>query len=166
MRLLMGSKVDTDILPPSVNVLNFVDRVDRDIPGFRHQYDRLSEIAHPNWAGTVFLFSKTESGGIANFGEHSRSADHAKKIGLPNLTVALSILERFLNGECLYPQEWNDFVECSHPDKLLDTYRKRCDLLDPLVNCSGPQDQKAVEELRTIVQELRRLSAPGRSRYP
>jgi hypothetical protein len=166
MRLLMGSKVDTDILPPSVNVLNFVDRVDRDIPGFRHQYDRLSEIAHPNWAGTVFLFSKTESGGIANFGEHSRSADHAKKIGLPNLTVALSILERFLNGECLYPQEWNDFVECSHPDKLLDTYRKRCDLLDPLVNCSGPQDQKAVEELRTIVQELRRLSALGRSRYP
>jgi hypothetical protein len=94
MRLLMGSKVDTDILPPSVNVLNFVDRVDRDIPGFRHQYDRLSEIAHPNWAGTVFLFSTPDlRRGVANFGEHDRSADFARKIGLVNLTTALSILE-------------------------------------------------------------------------
>jgi hypothetical protein len=97
MRLLMGSRVDTDILPPAINVLNFVDRVDRDVPGFRHQYDRLSEIAHPNWAGTVFLFSKTEPGGIANFGEHIRGADSAKKIGLANLATALSLLELSYN---------------------------------------------------------------------
>jgi hypothetical protein len=91
MRLLMGSKVDGD-LPPAMNVLNFVDRVDKDIPGFRDQYDRLSEIAHPNWAGTVFLFSNPRRG-VANFGEHDRSADFARKIGLVNLTAALSILE-------------------------------------------------------------------------
>lgn len=58
-----------------------------------------------------------------------------------------------LTAKALYPQECNDIVESSHPDKLLDTYRKRCHLLDPLVNCDGPQDQKAIEELRTIVQE-------------
>jgi hypothetical protein len=73
------------------------------------------------------------------------------------------IIERFLEGKSSYPQEWNDFVECSHGDKLLDSYRKRCGLLDPLVNCPDPQDPKAVEELRNMVQELRRLSALGKS---
>jgi hypothetical protein len=33
-RLLMGSKADADIMPPPVNVLNFVDRVDRDFQAF------------------------------------------------------------------------------------------------------------------------------------
>jgi hypothetical protein len=73
-----------------VNVLNFVDRVDKDIPGFRHQYDLLSEIAHPNWAGTVFLFSETEPGGIAKLW---RACSKRRKIGLVNLTTALSILD-------------------------------------------------------------------------
>jgi hypothetical protein len=71
------------------------------------------------------------------------------------------IIERFLNGNSLYPQEWNDFVECSVADKSLENYRKRCDFLDPLVNCPGPQDPRAIEELRQIVQELRRLSTSG-----
>ena len=35
-------------------------------------------------------------------------------------------------------EEWNDFVDCEHPDKMLDAYRKRCDLLNPLVNCPDP----------------------------
>jgi len=71
------------------------------------------------------------------------------------------LVERFLNGTSLYPQEWNDFVERSHPDKMLDSFRKRCDFLDPRVNCPDPQDPKALEELRNMVQELRRLSTPG-----
>jgi hypothetical protein len=71
------------------------------------------------------------------------------------------LIERFLNGSSLYPQEWNDFVECGHPDKMLDSYRRRCDLLDPLVNCPEPQDPKALQELRNMVQELRTLSTPG-----
>jgi hypothetical protein len=51
-------------------------------------------------------------------------------------------------------------VESSHPDRELDAYRKRCDTLDPLVNCPDPQDIKALAELRSIVEELRRLSTP------
>jgi len=96
-----------------------------------------------------------------------RSCDaNARKISMPKAKSAseiAGIIERFLNGESLYPQEWNDFVECSHPDKLLDSYRKRCDLLDPLVNCHDPQDPKALEELRIMVRELQRLST-GESR--
>jgi hypothetical protein len=58
------------------------------------------------------------------------------------------LIERFLNDTSLYPQEFNDFVDCSHPDKLLDSYRRRCGLLDP-------RDPEALEELRNMVQELR-----------
>jgi hypothetical protein len=70
------------------------------------------------------------------------------------------LIDRFLAGTSLYLQEWNDFVERRHPDESLDAYRKRCDLLDPLVNRPAPQDPKALEELRSIVHELRSLSTP------
>lgn len=66
------------------------------------------------------------------------------------------IIERFLTGDSLYPQEWNDFVECSERDSRLDIYRKRCYELDPLVNCPSPQDAKAVAELRSMIDQLRR----------
>jgi len=69
------------------------------------------------------------------------------------------IIDRFLNRATLYPQEWNDFVECKHPDRTLECYRKRCDELDPLVNRPDPQDAKALAELGRMVEELRRLPA-------
>jgi hypothetical protein len=69
-----------------------------------------------------------------------------------------SLIERFLNGTSLYPQEWNDFVECGHLDRMLDSYRKRCHELDPLVKCPDPQDAKALGELRGMVDELRNHS--------
>jgi len=67
-----------------------------------------------------------------------------------------AIIERFLTGNSLYPQEWNDFVECSERDSRLDIYRKRCYELDPLVNSPDPQDPKAVSELRSMIDQLRR----------
>ena len=94
IRLSMGSKTDTDILPAAVNVLNFVDLVGKDIDGFRHQYDRLSEFAHPNWAGTTLLFSKRdESQTVANFGDDMRCGDSAKATGAVNLAVSLQVFE-------------------------------------------------------------------------
>ena len=78
-----------------------------------------------------------------------------------NAAEIANIVDRFLNGTSLYPQEWNDFVECRHPDAHLDSYRKRCYELDPLVNCPTPQDAKALADLRNLVDELRSLSTPG-----
>jgi len=66
-----------------------------------------------------------------------------------------SINERFLDNTSLYPQEWNDFVECALEDKKLDKFRKQCDELDPLVNRPGPPDEDAIRELRKIAIELR-----------
>ena len=67
------------------------------------------------------------------------------------------ILDRFLSGSSLYAQEWNDFVDCVLPDPRLESYRKRCDLLDPLVNSHMPQDPTALAELRTMIAELKRI---------
>jgi hypothetical protein len=72
-----------------------------------------------------------------------------------------ALIERFLNNTSRYPQEWNDFVERRHPDRQLDSYRRRCDELDPLVNCPEPRDTKALAELKGMANELRRLSSPG-----
>jgi hypothetical protein len=92
MKLLLGTKIDTNVLPKAENVLNFVDRVDKKISGFRKQYERLSEFAHPNWSGSVLLFSKPEEKyGIAHFGENMRAEGEALFIGLGNLASALEI---------------------------------------------------------------------------
>ena len=71
------------------------------------------------------------------------------------------IIERFLNGRSLYPQEWNDFVERRHPDRKLDSFRKRCDELDPLVNCPDPQDVNALAELKNMADALRKFPVSG-----
>jgi len=68
---------------------------------------------------------------------------------------AAVIIERFLDNESLYPQEWNDFVECKQQDPAVDAIRKRCDQLDPLVNRPGDLDRASTAELSAIVAKLR-----------
>ena len=100
----------------------------------------------------VFLFRRIRAprGQRADFRRKSRNA-----------AEIADIVERFLNGKSLYPQEWNDFVECRHLDAHLDSYRKRCYELDRLVNRPDPQDAKALGELRSMVDELRGFSTQG-----
>ena len=76
-----------------------------------------------------------------------------------SLQEVAQLIDRFLQGTSLYPQEWNDFVETPQIEGRIDEYRKRCYKLDPLVNRPGDMDPKAVVELRAIVQELRNQSA-------
>lgn len=68
------------------------------------------------------------------------------------------IIDRFLTRSSLYPQEWNDFVECRESDATLEHFRKRCDELDPPVNSPGEQDAAAIAELHNIVQQLREIA--------
>ena len=74
MRFIMGHRGDAE-MPDAVNVLTCVDRVDKDVDGFRHHYDVLSEYAHPNWAGTVHIYSQPHPGeGTVSFGNYIRGA--------------------------------------------------------------------------------------------
>lgn len=75
-----------------------------------------------------------------------------------NALEVAGLIERFLDKKSLYPQEWNDFVELSQYDKRIDVFRKRCYELDPLVNCPGNPDPKAIGELKSMIEELRHFS--------
>ena len=59
MKLLLGSRTMEEVLPSAINVLTFIDRVDKQVDGFRNQYDELSEFAHLNWSGAMALYCTT-----------------------------------------------------------------------------------------------------------
>lgn len=97
MKLALGSRSDP-AMPEALNVMKFVDRVEKDSEGFRQQYDILSEFAHPNWAGTALLYSKPDPTNLwTDFGPNIRGVDGPKNIGIINLSVALMFFERSYN---------------------------------------------------------------------
>ena len=98
VNLVMGNRTDLDVQPQAVSVLTFVNDAEKGIEGFREQYDRLSEFAHPSWAGTTLLFSKLDdSKTIVEFGENERASDTTKAVGVSNLSVALAMFETGYN---------------------------------------------------------------------
>jgi hypothetical protein len=94
MKLLMGSRNNPD-LPESINVMTFVDHVEKSLKGFRDQYDRLSEFAHPNWAGTSLLYARNDTENRrTDFGQNIRAGDNVKQLGVMNLSVSLLMFEK------------------------------------------------------------------------
>jgi len=97
MKLTMGSRRDP-AMPKAISVLTFVDHVEKEIEGFRKQYDALSEFAHPNWAGTALLYSKPDPANLwTDFGANIRAAESTKYVGVLNLSVVLMFFERSYN---------------------------------------------------------------------
>jgi hypothetical protein len=72
-----------------------------------------------------------------------------------NSEEAAQLIERFLEGRSLYPQEWNDFVDASQDHSVVENCRRQCVQLDPLVNRPGMPDKDAVSRLQAIIQHLR-----------
>ena len=97
MKLSMGSRTDTDISPSAISVLTFVDHADKDVPGFKHQYERLCEIAHPNWGGTAMIYAASEPPGAMNFGPNVRNIEAPYNIAVKNLSGALLMFEYAYN---------------------------------------------------------------------
>lgn len=106
MKMNMGIATDppTDpetgevVTPRPIKIGKFLDSVEKDIAGFNRQYGYLSEYAHPNWAGTVYLYSKLDKeNGAADFGQNIRKTDGTKVTGVGNLSVALLLFERSYN---------------------------------------------------------------------
>src|SRR5882762_4662157 len=106
MKMSMGIATDppTDpktgeaIMPRPIKIGKFLDSVEKDIAGFKRQYGYLSEYAHPNWAGTIYLYSKFDKeNGVADFGQNIREPDGTKITGVGNLSVALLMFERRYN---------------------------------------------------------------------
>jgi len=97
MRLSLGSRVWEES-PDPINVLTFVDCVNKTVEGFRQQYDSLSEYSHPNYSGTTGLYSKNDTENIlTDFGSNVRNTDGPKHIGVINLSVALMMFHHTYN---------------------------------------------------------------------
>jgi hypothetical protein len=73
---------------------------------------------------------------------------------------AAQVIEHFLAETEQYPFEWTDFAETKQQDPVVETYRKRCDKLSPLVNRPGAMDETAVAELKSMIEEMRSLGSP------
>jgi hypothetical protein len=86
------------VTPRPIKISKFLDRVEKDIPGFNRQYGYMSEYVHPNWAGTVYLYSKFDKkNGAADFGQNIRKPDGTKRTCVNNLSVSLLMFERSYN---------------------------------------------------------------------
>lgn len=59
MQYLFGSRSNAN-LPNATNILTAVDRTEKLIPHFRENYDRLSELAHPNFLGGLGAFAELD----------------------------------------------------------------------------------------------------------
>jgi hypothetical protein len=98
VQLLMGFKNEATF-PAAINILTVIDKFNKEVPGFRAQYDRLSEFAHPNYSGALGAFG-TRDGDVAitwfRKGDGANK-DAARRIGLGNLVPGLAILEIVYN---------------------------------------------------------------------
>lgn len=73
MKAVVGVK-NAEGLPSPFNVLDCIDRINKKIPHVRTTYDGLSEIAHPNWRGSIGLYSRHDRNTlITHFGRGLRS---------------------------------------------------------------------------------------------
>jgi hypothetical protein len=106
MKLAMGnatgwpenSAPGAEAMPRPVMVGKMLEQAEKDIEGFSHQYGVLSEYAHPNWAGTVLLYSDTDKQtAITDFGQYMRNAVPTKGIGAGNPSAALRMFQSRYN---------------------------------------------------------------------
>jgi hypothetical protein len=78
----------------AINVLNFLDDVDKRFPGFRKCYEALSEYAHPNFPGTTGLYSASDfSESTVSFGAHASASRQAEVVGVGSLRVAMFMFD-------------------------------------------------------------------------
>lgn len=91
-RLFIGAKKLFPDMPRSINALTFVQKMDEIIPGFESQYDRLSEISHPNWAGSAAIYAKrTDDNFTTYFGREIKDHKVARNLALNSIIGGLEI---------------------------------------------------------------------------
>lgn len=91
--MLMGHK-DQPGLPDAINVLTMIDKVDKKLPGFRKNYDRMSEFVHPNWSGALGAYGRRDPETlITHFERDAKKHDYGTRLALNSLIGALEMLE-------------------------------------------------------------------------
>ncbi len=84
--------------PGAVNILTCIDRVERNIPGFRKSYDSLSEAAHPNWAGVSGAYSTIDQPRLmVSLDREGRNPANRLSTALQPLAGSLELFESYYN---------------------------------------------------------------------
>jgi hypothetical protein len=92
-------KIEDGEFPRPVRISKFLEEVEKVIEGFSKHYGVLSEFAHPNWAGTVSLYSKYHQEDLTvTFGSYIRGGDRAKTLGVNSLRGAVGLFEVTYNN--------------------------------------------------------------------
>lgn len=92
-------KPDEGDWPRPVKIGKFLKEVEKEMEGFSDHYGVLSEFAHPNWAGTVSLYSKFHPENLTiEFGQYARGREHTKELGVSSLHAALGFFEVTYNN--------------------------------------------------------------------
>jgi len=130
MRLLPGTYTRENF-PNPIRVGAFVKCVERSVPGFQEQYNRLSEYAHPNARGITGLYSTIDRENIlVDFGLRDRNTEPAKALCIANLSVTLMLFE----------------FTCNHVSDLMQDFVELCEKeVPPLPTADGPQNGKAAQ---------------------
>jgi len=109
MRCLLGSKNNPE-MPTATNILTFIDRVEKKVPGFRSVYDGLCECAHPNWAGTLGAFGEIDREKFeVKLGPAETST--AYTVGLAALSGALMMFEHYYKESGDLVRAFNAYFE-------------------------------------------------------
>lgn len=92
VKTLMGAKNNPD-MPDPINILTMIDKVDKEIPKFRAVYDNLSELSHPNWAGTIGIYTKINKEKVwTDFGRNIKIGDATRNQGIISLHAGLELI--------------------------------------------------------------------------
>jgi hypothetical protein len=78
-----------------MNVLTAIDHLEKQFPGFRSEYDRLSEYAHPGLAGGYGVYARTEGDRLRSyFGQNPQGLEMGPW-GRAELEIALLVAVKF-----------------------------------------------------------------------
>ena|GEM_PF-902338 len=120
MKLLFGFKNDKEF-PTAINILNAVDKLNKQIDSFRYIYDRLSEFCHPNYSGVFGAYAKiNKETGWVDFGTDVEKM--SPMIGLHPLVASLNVFKYYYNESTeLIPTLIEICESCSKQNTKEDT---------------------------------------------
>ncbi|MFZ3016959.1 MAG: hypothetical protein WA056_00720 [Gallionella sp.] len=104
-KLLMSAvfgRRDTEWPQQSIQVLTAIDHLDKQFPGFRSEYDRLCEYAHPNLGGGFGTYVRSEGNEMqSHFGDNPCGLAMGPW-GKTELQIALMVATEIDNQLCLF----------------------------------------------------------------
>jgi hypothetical protein len=109
MRCLFGFHDDPQF-PKSIDVLTFVNAVEKTIPRFRKMYDIISEYAYPNYSGLLGSFGKIDKKKF-ELQLGPQNMKRALIVGVSALSIALRIFTHYYDDSSELVRRVNDFFE-------------------------------------------------------